>query len=125
MPTGLPILDKTLFGLGITFYACTKGVGKTTLMLTAALATLRDCPTAAVLIVSFDEPKDRLYRKSFCITGGNDYRQLLAPNQDVMRRLKQAELMLAPLPRAQIVSRRGTFSPPRPKLGRTGGKRRL
>ena len=84
VPTGVKSLDDALSGIhGVTFLAATKGVGKTTLMLSTTLATLRNRDDFGVLILSFDEPKDRIYQRLFCMEAGITHRQLLAPDADV------------------------------------------
>ena len=71
MPTGLEKLDEALCGLrGITFLCAPTGAGKTTLMLSAARATLRRCDDVAALILSFDESKDRIYQRLLCLEAG-------------------------------------------------------
>jgi hypothetical protein len=108
MPTGLPKLDEALCGFrGITFLCAPKGAGKTTLMLSAALATLRRCDDVAVLILSFDESKDRIYQRLLCLEAGISYRQLQNPDPEAQGRLDQAEQRLLPLlARMRIVERR-------------------
>jgi len=107
VPTGVERLDTALCGIrGLTFLGAPKGRGKTTLMLSTLRATLRKFPDLAVLLLSFDEPKDRLYQRLFCMEAGITYRQLLAPDTQDRERLEQCKQNLAQgLSRLKIVPR--------------------
>jgi hypothetical protein len=107
MPTGLPKLDGALCGLrGTTFLAAHKGAGKTSLMLSAVLATLKTCDDVAVMVLSFDEPKDRLYQRLLCMEADVGFRQLLDPDAEIRRRLEEGKQRLSVcLPRLRIVER--------------------
>jgi hypothetical protein len=107
MPTGLRKLDNQLSGIrGITFLAGPKGVGKTMLMLSAVRSTLERYDDAVILILSFDEPKDRLYQRLFCLESGITFRQLLQPSQETAHHINRAKGALLPkLKRLRIVER--------------------
>ena len=91
MPTGLKQLDDTISGVrGLTFLGGPKGIGKTWFMLSTVRATLQRCSDAAVLILSFDEPKDRLYQRLLCLEAGCSLRDLLTPSDELRDRLRAA-----------------------------------
>ena len=114
LPTGLKKLDDATSGLsGITYLAGPKGVGKTMLMLSAIRSTLRQCSDVAVVVLSFDEPKDRQYQRLLCIEAGCSLRQLLTPGEEAQRVVVRATRDLSSsIARLRIVERRVRYSVP-------------
>ena len=63
-------------------------------MLSTALTTLKNCPDLGRPDTLFDEPKDRLYERLYCMEAGITYRQLLEPNASVRERLAKCKQVL-------------------------------
>jgi replicative DNA helicase len=78
LTTGLSSLDRALGGLrGLTFLGGDKGVGKTTLALSMALAALKKHPEVSVLFYSLDMGKGTIYDRILCHEAGIEFQQLL------------------------------------------------
>lgn len=82
LPSGVAALDDMLCGLsGLTFLAGPKGVGKTSLVMSAVWETLTTRKDVAVLFYSLDLPKDRIYERLLCRAWQVTYRQLTGIQQ--------------------------------------------
>jgi hypothetical protein len=106
--TGIPKLDEALDGLhGLTFLGAAPGSGKTSLALSIARAALLADPELAVLFLSLDMPKTRLYSRLLCNEATLEYRQLRKGNllPEEKTRLVDAERRLKTdvLPRLRIL----------------------
>ncbi|MBL8796946.1 MAG: AAA family ATPase [Planctomycetia bacterium] len=116
LSTGLSGLDQALGGLrGLTLLAGGAGVGKTSLALHLALATLRQQPQLGILFYSLDMPRRVVYERLLCAQADVTYRELLATSwaADVHKRLGQAEqeLFEHALPRLRVLER-ASLPPP-------------
>jgi hypothetical protein len=117
LATGLPGLDAATGGLhGLTFLAGGAGTGKTTLALAAAVAALRRHPDVAVLFLSLDMPKERIYDRLLCQESGRRHAELIGQvDAQASGELAEAGERLRDqvLPRLRIVERRA-FDPDQP-----------
>ena len=110
--TGLAGLDTSLGGgvWGCTFVGGDKGVGKTTLMLQVAISSLHADPQTAVLFMSLDMEKERIYERIFCReSGGYNICDLWNPNmsteQTAILNNSEQTIKQRILPRLRVVER--------------------
>lgn len=114
--TGLPGLDTALGGLnGLTFIGGETGVGKTSLVLSMAIAALRSDPDLALLIYSLDLDRTKCNDRLLCAESGVEYRTLCRgpwSHEDLGQLRAANERLIAEiLPRMRIICRQ--FPPPR------------
>jgi replicative DNA helicase len=111
LPTGLAKLDNALGGLhGLTVIGGDRGVGKTSLLLHMAMASLKRVPELACLLLSLDMSKKTMYERLLCHEADVDYQFLKNATwtEEVTKRLIEASHRLRReiLPRLRIVERR-------------------
>lgn len=110
LPTGLRTLDAALGGLrGLAFLGGNKGVGKTALATSVAVAVLQARSDVGVLLYSLDMDKTQIYKRMHCSEAKVDYRTLTASRKSPEQRSLLAEaserLRRDVLPRLRVVKR--------------------